>query len=113
MAVAMDEMTVIGLRLAALFPIAAQHRGWTVANLTHAHERTAIGVEEVWSADIYGPTDISSRWVQIVGQPRTSLLDHRSQVTGKVEAPTADLLIKQVTLLVAQLGLADMTEPLA
>lgn len=105
------DLDELGRRLAALFPVAAQHRGWVVANLLHSFEQTPWGVEELWSADIYGPTDISSRGHRVVGHPRFFTLEHMSQITGSIESSTPDGLVDQARLLVANLGLADLTEP--
>jgi hypothetical protein len=105
-------MDALGRRLAELFPVAAQHRGWTVANLTHAYERTPFGVEELWSADIYGPTDFYSREHRFADRPgRSFTLEHHSDITGHIEADTPEQLVLQAKVLVDNLGLADLSEP--
>ena len=60
-----NDLDALGRRLAAEFPVAATHRGWTVRNLVHNYEQTPWGVEETWSCEIIGPRDLLTERVRV------------------------------------------------
>lgn len=107
-----DPLTDLGRRLAALFPVAAQHRGWTVRNLSHNFEQTPWGVEETWSCEIVGPRDVWSSRQRFAGTaPDTFLSGVAAGILGSAEAVSADALVDQVCTLVDTLGIRDLREP--
>ena len=112
MAIVVDDMTALGHQLAALFPVAAQHRGWTVRNLSHNFEQLPWGVEETWSCEIVGPRDLWSERRRWAG--RTAFTWRLSaNAMGTAESPTAEGLVEQVKGIIDKLGIAALKEPIA
>lgn len=105
-----DDLDALGHRLAAEFPVAAQHRGWTVRNLTHSFERMPWGTEETWSCEFVGPRDL---WTQRRRYAGGSDFTWRlaADVVGKAESTTPDGLVEQIRAVIEMLGLRDLKEP--
>lgn len=106
-----DDLAALGRRLAAEFPVASQHRGWTVRNLVHNFERTPYGVEETWSCDIAGPRDLYSERRQFQGGKLAFTWRIVSDVIGTAESSTPEGLVNQVKAIVDALGIRDLKEP--
>jgi hypothetical protein len=111
---AVDDITELGHRLAAEFPQAAQHRGWTVRNLNHNFEQTPWGVEETWSCEVIGPRDLWTERHRFAGatEPRTAFTWRiAAGIMGTTESTTADGLVEQVQAIVEALGIKALREP--
>ena len=107
----MSDLDELGRSLAALFPVASNHRGWTVSNLRHNWERTEWGVEESWACDIIGPRDLLTERMRFIGHDSTYTWRLYPSAIGSAESTTAEGLVEQVAAIVESLGLADLKEP--